>query len=299
MDLDQIIRDLRSDDRTTRLYALKGLGDLGTEAEPALPAVQAFIRNERDQDVRWKATAALGVLALSSDKAIPFLIGVFRDRSRMVFSTVLLALVKIGGRAVPFLVKALDDPHYFIRSGAAGVLARIQDPAVARCVPRLVQALADPEASVRASAALALGAIKPATLMAVQGLLGVLEDPEWRVRDFAVTALGKTGPLTGEVIPALARKLQNTGEEDMIRYDAIAAFEEMGPAAVQALPMLATVLCDEDFIIRSSVVGLIGTFGDAAHGVIPLVEGLCQDPVAEVREAARQALAALTRGRTA
>ena len=103
-------------------------------------------------------------------------------------SSAALALRKLGGRAVPALLKALEDPDDVLRFVATQVLGDIKDP---RAIDPLASHVReDPDFFVRTQAAESLGFIGPA---AAPVLLELLKLPEAPVRRAVAKALGSAG----------------------------------------------------------------------------------------------------------
>jgi len=293
MDIKELINDLKNRDQSIRLYALKGVGSLGKDAHKAIPVLLQLIRTENSTEVRWRAVAALGVIAFSSDEAIAAIIRTFAERSRMVFATAILVLERIGKRAVPFLVEALRHDNYFIRSGAAGSLARMASEDTAEAVPALLECLCnDSEMSVRASSAFALGSIHPSSKEIEQGLVRASSDPAWRVRDMAVSAIGRAGLASESVIGQLVERLND--EEDLVRYSAISTLDQIRPSPEILLEPLRRLLSDEDIVMKASAASLLGNLQPPPEEVVPDLEELLDDPAEEVAEAAQAALENIT-----
>jgi len=202
MDIQEFINDLNSPDVNVRLYALKGVKSLGKEGVKAIPVLMRLIRKETAPEIRLRLVAAVGAIAMHDDRGIEALVRILAERSRMVFSTAILVLERIGARAVPHLVRALSHRNYFVRSGAAGALARIKGPGTAQALPVLLDLLEnDEKMSVRASAAFAIGKIAGGSREVVESLVRAARDPEWRVRDFAVSSGCTAAPTWKRLFP--------------------------------------------------------------------------------------------------
>jgi HEAT repeat protein len=98
------------------------------------------------------------------------------------------ALVSVGSLAFDPVLAALQQPQWVARRNAAWALGALDD---ARAVPALMKALDDREPDVRAQAAWALGAIDDDDAM--DRLTAALKDPDARVRTQAAWALGAIG----------------------------------------------------------------------------------------------------------
>ncbi|NQE35343.1 Phycocyanobilin lyase subunit alpha [Microcoleus sp. IPMA8] len=96
------------------------------------------------------------------------------------------ALGKIGDeKAIPGLLKLLEDSHSYVRSSAADALGKIGDE---KAIPGLLKLLEGLDYYVRSSAADALGKI--GDVKAIPGLLKLVEDSDSGVRWSAADALG-------------------------------------------------------------------------------------------------------------
>jgi HEAT repeat protein len=154
-------------------------------------------------------------------------------------------LSHLGPRAVPTLVRALEDKRWWVRAYSAWALGGI-GPAAKDAVPALVLSLKN-DSDGREFYAKALGQIGPAASAAVPELILALEDSDVRVRKQSARALGKIGPTTKEVIPALIAALSRGGYDDIygsLAADAAWALGEIGPAAEDAIPELTRHLKD-------------------------------------------------------
>jgi HEAT repeat protein len=129
-----LIAALEDADPSIREFAVDALIERGSAAKDAAPAlVELMIRENDDEGLPWKVTRGL--------------------------------LLKIGldARAVPALIKALNNDQAVVRDFAADLLGEIGTEA-ATAVPALTKALEDPDEGVRASAADAIEKIAPGRL---------------------------------------------------------------------------------------------------------------------------------------
>lgn len=110
------------------------------------------------------------------------------------------ALVAIGSRAFPPLMKTLESPAWVARRNAAWALGALDDD---RAASALTKVLADVEPQVREQAAWALGALNAES--AVPALIAAVRDTDPRVRAQAAWALGAIGDprALGAVLAAL------------------------------------------------------------------------------------------------
>ena len=117
---------LRQADPGTRYLAAKALGQIGDEAESALPALLEALRGD-DMFLRAGVTGALIKIGYP---AVPGLTRALFDQSSAVKRAACKALGKIGSeRAVSALSFTLNDANPGVRRLAREALTRINSPA--------------------------------------------------------------------------------------------------------------------------------------------------------------------------
>ena len=158
---------------------------------------------------------------------------------------------KFGAKAVPALVKQLEDESEDIRRYAFCALSAVGEPAV----NALITATQHQDWWVRAGAAETLGNIGTSARAAVPSLIQALQDKSERVRQLAAEALGTTSQKDSTAVPDLALSLQD--ENERVRRNGVLALARLGPYAYQAVSVLQTVLGDNNRYVR----------GDAVHAL--------------------------------
>ena len=111
----------KSKESIVRAGAAEALGELGGRspashvggggAEPAqkiVPTLSALLKDAND-DVRYRAAAALKALGAQAAPAVPALVAALKDKRRDVRNQSAQALGRLGSAAVPALVEALAD----------------------------------------------------------------------------------------------------------------------------------------------------------------------------------------------
>ena len=168
--VERLIRELQDTDSDVRSIAAVTLGEIGPEAEEAVPIL---IKLLQDQDaegfVRANAATALGKIGEGASKAVPALINALEDQDEWVRASAAMALGEIGesaSKAVPALVNALQDQDKYVRRYATGALGKIGKATV----PALIQTLKDESINVPLFATWTFGTLR---LIAVIGLIGV------------------------------------------------------------------------------------------------------------------------------
>jgi HEAT repeat protein len=275
------------------------------EGKEALPRVQAI--------------NALSQAGPEARRAVPALIGIFRDKdATFLHPLAAVALSRVGADAVTLLEKALKDDTYAVRGGAAlalGLIGASARPAV----PALAGALKDSEALVRAAAAVALGRIGTLARGATSALRAALRDCDrtvgveaaaalWKVAsesrgvdvleaalkedgalaERAASALGEIGPPAKSAAAALKAAL--LAKSVRLRIAAAEAYYRVSKDASPALRVLETLTGAKESDDRLAAVAALGTLA-AEPKAAALLAGLLKSKNADVR---REAACALT-----
>ncbi|MBN1868846.1 HEAT repeat domain-containing protein [Candidatus Sumerlaeota bacterium] len=200
-----------------------------------------------------------------------------------------------GAKAVPKLVRSLDDSDWQMRSAALHSLHEIGPEAV-EALPALMRKLERPQAGGFAQneavdtllAIAAMGeAAKPAIPLLVEIVRGekgdlLMEDSNIVLRQYAADALGAIGPAAE---PAL-RDLMAGGDAEA-RRAAAGGVGIQGPAAASSASELVVALADPDMTVRDSAAWALEKMGGGAAPALAL--GL-ENPDAEIRREAGRLL---------
>ena len=121
----QLTELVRQSDPGTRYLAARALGQIGDEAEAAVPALLTALR-DNDMFLRAGITGALISIGYPS---VPGLTRALFDHSSAVKRAACKALGKIGSaRSVPALIHSLNDRNPGVRKFAREALERIDTP---------------------------------------------------------------------------------------------------------------------------------------------------------------------------
>jgi len=211
------------------------------------------------------------VEALKRKKDIAGLIRALRFRDISVQMGAAQALGTLGPDAIDRLHDALRTRNKTVKIGIIGALTEIRSMA---STGPLLTALADENSEVRWQAALALGEI--GDLAAAGPLESAMKDPDKYVRYGAAISLTRMGWKPQD---ALDRATYLSAMQEW------RAVRDIGKPAV---PALAGLLCDKDWMVRMKAIELMGATGD--KGAIPALWQSLGDENREVRW--RAALAA-------
>jgi HEAT repeat protein len=176
IELAGLLKDLKSSEPVRKRKAAKAIGELGTSARSAAPALVAVLEKDRDTLARRNAAEALGQTGGDSKTVVAALAKAMKDSDQDVMVASAMALATFGKSAVPALSKALKDDDALVRKNAADALAKI-GPDAREAVDELIQALKNEKPagrrrdnSTKASYVEALAAIGPSAKSAVKYL---------------------------------------------------------------------------------------------------------------------------------
>jgi HEAT repeat protein len=241
------------------------------------PRMKSLIKKlySTDPADRRKAVSELGEMRTDVIPAIPFLIGMLRDREsaslqyyKKNFEAVAIdkelkkTLIKIGKPAVDPLISALKDENGVVRKNAADTLGEIRD---SRALDPLISALKDRKSSVQVSAKEAIFKIikEMKDNSDIEHLIFALHSQENMVRQIAVKFMIE---LRDErTICILIDALDD--EDSQVREDAANALMNMGSPVIE--PLL-NVLNQDDVFMTSSAIVILGNLKDN-RAVEPLI----------------------------
>jgi len=150
-----------SDDQR-RAAAITHLGE--NRYAPSVPRLTELVR-QADPGTRYLAAKALGQIGDEAESALPVLLEALRADDMFLRAGITGALIQIGYPAVPGLTRALFDPSSAVKRAACKALGKIGSE---RAVPALIFSLKDRNAGVRKFAREALTRIdSPAARAAI------------------------------------------------------------------------------------------------------------------------------------
>ncbi len=251
-----LVAELADDDREVREQCEQALVQLGSDAVPALTDAL----NHPDFEVRGAAADMLAHALPLADK--------LAERSKRLRTAWALATNDPDVRgAVLAVLEALKDRNVHVRAGAAYHL-RAFGPDVRFVVPALVQALNNPTGA--REAVHALGELGPAAADAIPYLVEYCQRNPYDAT--AADALVKMGP---EAVPAVIDSLRRPGEH---QDQMIQVLGRMGPAAKDAIPVLAAIFQKDRTTLRQHAAQALGQMGSEARSALPaLIRGLADN----------------------
>jgi HEAT repeat protein len=195
------------------------------------------------------------------------------------------------------LLKSLDSSRTRL-----GAIRELEDLGLdaAPAVPRLIKLLDAPDKETRAAAADTLGAIGKDAADAIPKLAELLGEGELprvmtevgsaysAVGIRAASALGQMGE---EAVAPLQRALGH--KSSSVRSNAACALQDIGHAAMAAVPSLIPLLKDRDELVRERAIWALGAINADAANTVPALVACLSDKNFNIRVAATGALGAV------
>jgi HEAT repeat protein len=288
-DVTSLIKDLESQDARTRARAAKGLGDLGPEAQLAIPGLLKAIK-DNDALTRRAASDALAKIGPAAKADLPALAGALKDNNLEVQRYAAGAVGELGGdaeSAVPELLELATSGDALLKQIVLRALGKTGGGARDKVIPVLSEALKDSQKDVRVAAAEGLTSLstgQSSDLPIFTALLKNQQDVEIRIQ--GARGLAKLGR---EAKPALGDLIAAAKDSDKkVRKAVIEALGPFGPEARNALPIFSEALKDNDKELRRAGLQALAKMGAESKNSIPAIRDLLKDP-----ELRKEALATL------
>lgn len=270
--IDALVKALSDASGMVTVNAANALSQMGT------PAVSPLVKMLDDENYRALAVEVLGEIGPDAESAVPALVNLLpkvgddEDLQRGVF----IALATIGPKATaatPAMMKILQDSSAGnSRAGAAYVLAHIGET---KALPVLKEILktSDNERALRASA-WALVKLDPKNSenvgLVMPYLIKATSSDIPLARREAMTAFATLGPSASAALPALLEHAAKDPDAT-VRSESLHGLAEIQAPAAQVLPVAIASLNDPDPTVRNSARYLLGRLGDEAHSAAPLL----------------------------
>ncbi|MFQ5951926.1 MAG: HEAT repeat domain-containing protein [Candidatus Omnitrophota bacterium] len=289
-----LIKALGDESYKTRRAAAEVLGEMGSAAYGAIPALMA-LQSDRYPSVRQVAMSAVAridetVNLAWTDEAlkqaqrrapptvtvtdIPALIGRLKDKKTR--DEARLGLINAGRTATPALLKAIKSEDINVRREALNVFAFIGITSEEE-VSAVIKAFEDEDQGVRQSAAAALSNISPEAREALPLLIEALAIDENGLSQAAMTALARIGYISRgdkDIIPMLIRALTDR-ENIKLRGVAVKALRKKGADAKGAVPALVNMLADRT--VRRDIIMALREIGPDPRLVTPALATILGD----------------------
>ncbi|MFI5402276.1 MAG: HEAT repeat domain-containing protein [Planctomycetota bacterium] len=274
-----LVKALGNANQRVRELAMRLLDEsFARDLEPHLRAVAALLR-DKSAVAREHGAAALGK---HGEAATDLLIAALGARESGAQDAAVLGLSKVGGPAVPPLIRALANVSAQTRQGAARALGALKAQGAGE---ELFAALSDKVPDVAAAAARALAAIRCLAERVLPRLLEGLRDPNATFREACIDSLAAWGQ------PAVKGLVAALGVEDT-RAAASLAFLRMDEKGAEAL---REPIAQGPVPIRCAALATLSRFPSEFVSTDAIKDiGLClRDDSLVVRASAARALAGL------
>ncbi|MFV1964182.1 MAG: HEAT repeat domain-containing protein [Pirellulaceae bacterium] len=240
-EISRLTECLASPDKATCLQAADALGDLGGEAQAAVPALVKALNHE-DSEVCWHICRALGTIGGGDEAAVTALAKVLADENPNVRAYAAFALGRMGKAGMPAvdaLLQASFDPEPLVRR-AAGRAIRAIDPPQEKTLPVVMKILDEGDPAVIMPA---LSTLAEEGKDAVPRLRNALKHE--RASYWACIVLAEIGPDAAEAVPDIQAVLAHADPD--ARMQALLALGEIGPASAPAVPKIIELLEESQF----------------------------------------------------
>ncbi|MGM0600405.1 MAG: HEAT repeat domain-containing protein [Candidatus Rifleibacteriota bacterium] len=216
-----LVSSLESQDKERKYWAIKILGRMREKS--AYKEVCRYV-SDSDSEIRMAALEALGNYLIPD--SIPIMIERFLDPAWIVRKHACEAIVKFKGKAVPYLLKALNSIEEDVRYWALRCIGIIKPAGI---YPELIRLFKDKSWTIRKTTSDVLGNYKDEALMELTALATDSSDPE--VRYWVLRSLGKIGSSIS--LPLLFKALEDPSEA--IRDAAEKALANYGTEVIEDL----------------------------------------------------------------
>jgi len=225
---------------SVREFSAEALSIIGDER--AIPHLIQSIREDKDDEVRWRSVYALGKIGDRS--VVEVLIEALNSESWIVRENAARALGNIGAyEGVDSLISALDDREWRVRKNTVIALGEIDDPDAIR---PLLKLLSDEDADVRRKTVDVLAHMGD---VAYYPLMELFQGKDWFTRSKAAEVLGKIGDR--RAVPLFIDTLTTNKKENRNRYVKGRVAEALGNIGdVRAIDALIGTLEDNTLFVR-------------------------------------------------
>jgi HEAT repeat protein len=273
-----LIEAMKSDKPAVRNNAIKALGEIGADAQAAIPQLKALLTGSKD-DAAMASLAATALAGIGAP-ALPTLTAAAADDSPEIRKIAVGALQQVGVPAVPVLVDLLGAKHVDVRRQCAHILQGIpvNDKVV---IVGLGFATRDKDLGVKQAALQALQSRGPGAKLAERYVSALLTDSDPQIR---LTAFHTLQNLGVDPRPGLKKALANP--DFAVRIATAGLMIQLNLEVGLAEPMLREGLKSTDTALKTQAAFLLSQRGLGADVVVPIfLEGLKSDQASVRRQA--------------
>lgn len=279
VDPDQVLvllKQLEDKDVAVRARAARALGNLGSEAQTAVPALLK-LWNDSDPVVRQQVGVALDRIGPPAPSDMAAVVAALADTRVEVRRYAARTIAQLGPEArdaADALGRASQDMDVEVRRKAVQALARLAGAEKRLVAAPLVQALKDSDNTIRKEAASGLAAAGPDVKAdAFTPLMELLADADPAVVAAAANALPALGPPEATDLLTLNRALKHNSAQ--VRIFALRGMALAKPSDKAQLSEIARRLRDPVPEVRETAALALGAFGAKSNAVLTeIVEGM-------------------------
>jgi HEAT repeat protein len=267
--IEKLIESLRSNDFAERQKGLDALSAQRALSEKYAARLQSQLA-DKDQASRQQAAMALAALGFGEQAVIDELLAGMGRRSIGVYlsqperaRSPMAALVKLGPKAVPALIAAMNDEQYTGRDLALEALGEIGPPAK-EALPAIKKRLVKDDLPAFCRVVEVKWRIDGDTTFAIEQMVPLLHQKSGRQYNAAVRTLVHMGADAKDAMPALVAALKKYKDHNVLW-----AVSELAPHAKElALPALREGLSQPDLADDAAIA--LQSLGESAEQLIPL-----------------------------
>lgn len=263
-------------DRDTQVWneATQALAHLGPKALPALNALLERA-DSRDEQRRYRTAYAIGRIGTASLSAVREQLSNDSSDMREVAVRAIGWMGSEAADAIPGLIARLDDDNQIVRECAIDSLGKIG----AASTDQLIHALRDETSDqVKIGATKALTLIGPEANSATSTLVKLSATDDQDVRAAALSCLGPVAGQSPTILNPLTKAIQS--ESEAVHQAALESLVHVAPTLQKdAAAELQALLNTDDAAIARRVALVLGSYGENAAAVVPqLLEATNKHP---------------------
>jgi HEAT repeat protein len=258
---------------SSRAAARSCLAGNGQRAAVALPSLLKGLKHAEPW-VRTLAATTLGEMGSAARPAIPALAALIEDADGICQRAVIAALAKIGHEGIPILVRALEGKNTRLKSAICrGVTHLLGDPQL--LISAVERLLFDPDEGLCDSAFYFLTEMENRGRPLKKALLRRLENESEHVRGSACYQLAQFGSEAATALPTV--KLLLLDPSPWVRSQAVSALAAFDPRGKEVLPSLLESLTDRNADVRIAALTALGQLGPSAKAALSRVQAAQKD----------------------
>ena len=226
-----------------------------------------------NENARYDAAEALGNIAEPS--SVPYLLAALKDPDWMIRSRAAEDLRRFPNQAdviVPALINCLDDPDYAFRENVADGLGSY-GAAASSAFPKLLKMVASTNDTASKVATMDLAQIDFERTLAA--FTNNLNSPDVTVRRTTALALAYFKSYGEPTVPGLVKCLKDPDSE--VRENAAVALSEIAADSDLVVPALIKNLSDPDPEVQAATASALGSFGDRAKAAAPQILNIIEE----------------------